>query len=343
MIETLKQLKEQAHKDLDSVSDLPKLDEFVIRYFGRKQGKLNNILRTLKNFDEKQRRILGQQANQIKTEIWRLVDQKRRQFKKSGKKEFIDLTIDGEKPRLGHWHPITQIRREIEKVFRSMGFAVMIGPEIESDYYNFEALNMPLEHPARDMWDTFYIKNDKLPITNFQLVLRTHISPMQIRVMEKFKPPFSVISSGKVFRHEATDARHEHTWDYTEGFVIGENLSLANLLWTLNHLLKSLFGEEVETRFRASYFPFTEPSLEGVMACIFCNKKGCSICGQTGWLEMLGAGMIHPKVFEHAGYPKDKYTGFAFGIGISRVAMLKYNIPDIRMFYQNDVRFLAQF
>lgn len=341
MIESLKQLREQAINELASIGDLAGLDALVVKYFGRKQGKLTNILRSLKSMDEKQRKVLGREANEVKIEIWRLLDQKRHSIKTAGKKEFIDLTIDGEKPSLGHLHPITQTRREIEKIFRQMGFAVMIGPEIESDFYNFEALNMPAEHPARDMWDTFYIKSQNSKPNDQKLLLRTHISPMQVRVMEKHKPSFSVISSGRVFRHEATDARHEHTWDYTEGFVVGENISLANLKATLLTFFKQMFGARTELKFRASYFPFTEPSMEVIMSCIFCNKKGCPVC-RTGWLEMAGAGMIHPKVYEFAGYPKEKYSGFAFGLGTGRIAMLKYNIPDIRMLYQNDVRFLAQ-
>lgn len=344
MTDNLKKLKEDALLDLASIDNLISLDAFVLKYFGRKQGKLTNILRSLKSLDEKQRKNLGREANEIKIEIWRLIDQKRRSIKNAGKKEFIDLTIDGTKSQLGHVHPLTQVRREIEMIFRSMGFALMQGPEIETDYYNFEALNIPPEHPARDMWDTFYIKSEarNSKSETEKLVLRTHISPMQVRVMEKFQPPFSVISTGRVFRHEATDARHEHTWDYTEGFVVGTNITLANLKATLMKIFKQLFGAQTEIRLRASYFPFTEPSLEIIMGCIFCDKKGCPVC-HTGWLEMGGAGMIHPKVFEYAGYPRDKYSGFAFGIGVSRVAMLKYNIPDIRLLYQNDIRFLNQF
>ncbi len=343
MTENLKQLRQQAIKELATIASLEELDAFVLNYFGRKQGQLTHILRSLKDLDENKRKSLGAEANEIKIEIWRLIDDKRREIKNAGKKVFIDLTIDGEKPNLGHLHPVTQIRREVVNIFRNMGFAVMTGPEIESDYYNFEALNIPAEHPARDMWDTFYIKNHNQKSGDSKLVLRTHISPMQIRVMEKYKPPFSVISFGHVYRHEATDARHEHTWDYLEGFVVGEDINLANLKFLLIDLFKELFGEKVEVKLRPSYFPFTEPSVELLMSCIFCDKKGCSICGQTGWLEMLGAGMIHPKVFENVGYKEGKYQGFAFGLGLSRVAMLKYNIPDIRMLYQNDVRFLNQF
>ncbi|MEJ0021145.1 MAG: phenylalanine--tRNA ligase subunit alpha [Candidatus Doudnabacteria bacterium] len=336
MIESLKQLHDQAIQELGPVKDLAGLDELVVKYFGRKQGKLTNILRSLKNLDERQRKSLGKDANEVKIEIWRLIDQKRRSIKNSGKKEFIDLTIDGEKPSLGHLHPITQTQREIVNIFKSMGFGVMLGDEIETDYYNFEALNIPSDHPARDMFDTFYLKDSKL-------LLRTHTSPMQARIMENRKPPFSVIIPGRTFRNEATDARHEHTFYQVEGLVVGEKISVADLKGTLTRLFKSLFGDRIKVQFRPSYFPFTEPSIEVLMSCIFCNQKGCSICSQSGWLEVLGSGMVHPKVFKYAGYPKDKYSGFAFGLGTLRIAMLKYNIPDIRMFYQNDVRFLNQF
>ncbi len=336
MIESLKQLHDQAIQELGPVKDLAGLDELVVKYFGRKQGKLTNILRSLKNLDERQRKSLGKDANEVKIEIWRLIDQKRRSIKNSGKKEFIDLTIDGEKPSLGHLHPITQTQREIVNIFKSMGFGVMLGDEIETDYYNFEALNIPSDHPARDMFDTFYLKDSKL-------LLRTHTSPMQARIMENRKPPFSVIIPGRTFRNEATDARHEHTFYQVEGLVVGEKISVADLKGTLTRLFKSLFGDRIKVQFRPSYFPFTEPSIDVLMSCIFCNQKGCSICSQSGWLEVLGSGMVHPKVFKYAGYPKDKYSGFAFGLGTLRIAMLKYNIPDIRMFYQNDVRFLNQF
>ncbi len=337
MIETLKQLKERALSDLKSITDLTQLDEFVVKYFGRKQGELTHVLRSLKDLDEKQRKTLGQDANEVKIEIWKLIDEKRHAIKNAGKKEFIDLTVDGEKPQMGHLHPVTLIQREVEKIFRNMGFAVMLGPDIESDYYNFETLNIPKDHPARDMFDTFYVKNTP------DQVLRTHTSPMQAKIMERWEPPFSVIVPGKVFRNEATDARHEHTFYQVEGLVVDKGITLAHLKYTLDSLIKQLFGNEIETKLRPSYFPFTEPSVEVLMSCIFCNQKGCSICSHSGWLEVLGAGMVHPRVFEFAGYPTDKYSGFAFGLGILRFAMLKYNIPDIRMFHENDVRFLHQF
>jgi phenylalanyl-tRNA synthetase alpha chain len=340
MIESLKNLRESALAELRDVATIEQLDALVLKYFGRASGQLNSVLKNIKNLTESDRKTLGAQANEVKVEIWKLIDAKRNQIKTQNKPEFLDLTATAY-VQLGHTHPITQTRNEIERIFRAMGYAVMFGPEIESDYYNFEALNIPAEHPARDMWDTFYIQNENLNKKE-KLLLRTHISPMQVRVMQDHKPPFAVISSGRVFRHEATDARHEHTYDYTEGFLVGTNISLANLKDTLTRLFTGLFGKEVDIKFRSSYFPFTEPSLELIMGCIFCNKQGCSVC-HTGWLEMLGAGMIHPKVFEAVGYPKGKYSGFAFGIGISRVAMLKYNIPDIRLLYQNDQRLLKQF
>ncbi|MEO8065651.1 MAG: phenylalanine--tRNA ligase subunit alpha [Candidatus Doudnabacteria bacterium] len=357
MNENLAQLKNQAMNGLDLIKDLAGLDAFVLKYFGRKQGQLTNILRSLKNLDESGRKSLGKEANEIKIEIWHLIDQKRRSIKNAGKKEFIDLTADGEKPALGHLHPITQMEREIISAFKEMGFAVMLGPEIESDYYNFESLNIPKDHPARDMWDTFYIKNDENRSID-RLALRPHTSPMQARIMEKYKPPFSVIIPGRTFRNEATDARHEHTFYQVEGLVVGENISAAHLKGALTRLLKLLFGDKIKMQFRPSYFPFTEPSIEVLMSCIFCSDadkvgseprperrggRGCAVCSYTGWLEILGSGMVHPKVFEYAGYPKGKYSGFAFGLGTLRMAMLKYNIPDVRMFYQNDIRFLKQF
>ncbi|MGE5392540.1 MAG: phenylalanine--tRNA ligase subunit alpha [Candidatus Saccharibacteria bacterium] len=340
MTNNLEQIKTEILKELSSVSEESQIDELVLKYFGRHQGQLTNVLRSLKNLSEEERRSVGQDANRLKVEIWKLIDEKRASFKPAGDRQ-VDLTAVKDVPEAGHLHPVTLIRNEIEGIFRDMGFAVVAGPEIETDFYNFESLNMPQEHPARDMWDTFYVKDEKGKASGKRL-LRTHISPMQVRMMEKHKPPFAMISSGRVFRHEATDARHEHTYDYTEGMLVGEDITLANLKWTLDRLFKRLFGENVDIMYRSSYFPFTEPSLELLMGCIFCNKKGCSVC-HTGWLEMLGAGMIHPKVFEFAGYPKNKYSGFAFGIGVSRVAMLKYNIPDIRLLYQNDQRLLNQF
>ncbi|MGE5297910.1 MAG: phenylalanine--tRNA ligase subunit alpha [Acidobacteriaceae bacterium] len=340
MNENISQIRHKLLEEIEAAIDKTQLSEIDNRYFGRQQGKLTHILRGLKNLPEDERRKIGIEANRLKQEATELIERKSLAIKSSSGK-FVDLTAYPEGLEIGHLHPITLIRRDIENVFRRLGFATVKGPEVETDYYNFESLNMPAEHPARDMWDTFYVK-DSVSAGKGKPLLRTHISPVQSRIMEKHKPPFAVISSGRVFRHESTDARHEHTYDYTEGLLVSKDANLAQLKWVLNYLFVTLFGEKVKIKFRPSYFPFTEPSLELLMACIFCNAKGCSVC-HTGWLEMLGAGMVHPTVFDYAKYPKGKYSGFAFGIGISRVAMLKYNIPDIRYLYQNDLRLIKQF
>lgn len=337
MKEKLELIKTEGLKEISAAGSQSELEGIELVYFGRKQGKLTNILKSLSSLTPDEKRTIGQLANEVKQELEAALKNKAQQM--ATKTEFTDLTAVSRVPS-GHLHPITQIRLDIEKVFRSMGFAVVDMPQIDSDYYNFEALNIHPEHPARDMMDTFFLK-DNLG-TKTKLLMRTHISTIQSHLLEKYKQPFAAVTFGRVFRREATDARHEHTYDSCEGFMVSENLSLANLKFTLHDLFTQLFGNKVEMKFRASYFPFTEPSLEIIMSCIFCNKKGCSVC-HTGWLEMGGAGMIHPKVLEYAGFPKNKYSGFAFGLGISRVAMLKYNISDIRLFYQNDQRMLDQF
>jgi phenylalanyl-tRNA synthetase alpha chain len=347
MKENLNQIKAEALAEISKAVNKHELADLELKYFGRKQGRLTAILKSLGGLSPQDRKELGNAANMTKIELEQAIKAKYSEIDASQSQKFVDLTL-AKPPASGHLHPVTHLKREVEAIFRQMGFAVMLGPEIESDYYNFESLNIPHEHPARDMWDTFYVKDTGTSKAGEKLLLRTHISPMQVRVMEKHKPPFGVISTGRVFRHEATDARHEHTYDYTEGFMVGENLSLANLKFILTNLFRQLFGrptafgKDVDVKLRSSYFPFTEPSVEVIMGCIFCQKKGCSVC-HSGWLEMAGAGMIHPRVFEYAGYEPGKYSGFAFGLGISRMVMLKYNIPDIRMLYQNDQRLLNQF
>jgi phenylalanyl-tRNA synthetase alpha chain len=341
MTENLQNIKKSYIQKITNSSRVDELDSLENALFGRQKGELTILLKSLKNLDPAKRKIIGQQANNIKSELEALMASKRKSLK-SSETTSHDLSASTGLSDIGRLHPVTLVKREIESIFRSMGFASVTGPEIETDFYNFGGLNMAEEHPARDMWDTFYVKSGTNDDKSKKRLLRTHISPVQIRIMEKTKPPFAVFSSGRVFRREATDARHEHTYDYTEGFAVAKNLNFAQLKWVLKVLFENLFGKDVNIKFRPSYFPFTEPSLELLMGCIFCKQKGCSVC-HTGWLEMLGAGMIHPAVFENAGYPKGKYQGFAFGIGISRVVMLKYNIPDIRMLYQNDTRLLEQF
>lgn len=238
----------------------------------------------------------------------------------------------------GHVHPISLMVQEIGRVFTEMGFEVAEGPEMETEFYNFDALNIPADHPARDMWDTFWVK----PKSAGKL-LRTHTSPVQIRYMQSHKPPFAIIAPGKVFRYEATDATHEAQFYQVEGLMVGENISLANLKWTLLEFFKRFFGKQIEIRFRPSFFPFTEPSVEIDMSCFKCGGKGCSMCKKTGWIEIMGAGMVHPKVLEAGGIDSQKYQGFAFGGGIDRLAMLKYGVDDVRLFYSGDLRLVNQF
>lgn len=340
---TLKDLENRFFDEIEKVKSFSDLFNLEKRYLGRK-GTLTSILRSLKNLPLQARRKLGNLANSLRKRFQDEIKSRKIFLSKTSEIKTFDITEPGTEFRFGNLHPLTLVRREIEEFFKNFGFSVMEGPELENDYYNFESLNIPKDHPARDMWDTFWLKpeNPKSKIQNPNLLLRAHTSAMQIRIMEKQKPPLAVIVPGRAFRHEATDARHEHTFNQCEGFYVAEDVSASHLKYLLHSLFCYLFGGFVKIKLRPAYFPFTEPSFELVMSCPFCEEKGCSVCG-NGWLEMAGSGMIHPKVFEFAGYPKGKYRGFAFGIGMDRIAMLKYNIPDIRMFYQNDLRFLNQF
>ncbi|MBI2120083.1 MAG: phenylalanine--tRNA ligase subunit alpha [Parcubacteria group bacterium] len=241
-------------------------------------------------------------------------------------------------PDIGHIHPISQMITEINRIFSEMGFAVADGPELETEFYNFDALNIPADHPARDMWDTFWVK----PRTLGKL-MRTHTSPVQVRYMEKHKPPFAIIVPGKVFRYEATDATHEAQFHQVEGLMVGKDISLANLKWVLAEFFEKFFGKKIDIRFRPSFFPFVEPGVEIDMSCFKCSGAGCNICKQTGWIEIMGAGMVHPKVLENAGVDSREFSGFAFGVGIDRLAMLKYGVDDVRLFYSGDLRLVNQF
>jgi len=254
----------------------------------------------------------------------------------------FDPTLPGEKINSGHLHPLTLVRRDLEKVFSSMGFMVLEGPELESDYYNFEALNIPSTHPARDMQDTFFI-DKKNKNEEFDLVMRTQTSPMQVRAMKEHGAPLRAVVVGRTYRNEATDASHEHSFHQIEGLMIDEEISLANLKAVLQEMLSGIYQQEIKVRIRPGYFPFVEPGLEVDMSCTFCKGKGCSICKKTGWVEMLGAGLVHPNVLKAGGIDPKKYQGFAFGMGIERMAMLKYGINDIRLFHSGDLHFLKQF
>ena len=251
-------------------------------------------------------------------------------------KEYFDITIPGKKPVLGHLHPLTQTRRRIEEIFQTMGFSIVEGPEMETEWYNFDALNIPPDHPARDMWDTFWLKD-------IDLLLRTHTSPVQVRFMEKNNPPLRIIAPGRIFRYEATDASHETNFYQIEGLMVGKSVSVANFRAIIEQFFKSFFGKSVAIRLRPGYFPFVEPGFEIDMSCLNCNGKGCSACQGVGWLEMIGAGMVHPNVLKNSGLIPKHWQGFAFGGGIDRLAMMKHKINDIRLFYSGDLRFLEQF
>ena len=324
----LKEIKKQANEELEKITNSDELENFRLKYLGR-SGELTAVLRSLKDLPINQRKKVGQEANQLRVELEEKLGQKNKfstADTKNDKNSKLDISAPGIKIEQGHLHPLTQILEEIEEIFQSMGFNVIEGPEIETEYYNFDALNVPKEHPARDMQDTFWLKSD-----NQKLLLRTHTSPMQIRHMEKNKPPFRIIVPGRCFRYEATDVSHSHTFYQMEGLMIDKNINVANFKAIIAEFFKKLFSKEVEIRLRPSYFPFVEPGFE-----IDIKMKG-------KWLEVMGAGMVHPNVLKAAGHDPREWQGFAFGVGLDRMAMIKYGIDDIRLFYNGDLRFLKQF
>lgn len=334
----LHSLREAFLDEIAAVTDLAGLQQIKSRYTGKK-GLLTEKLKALSSISPEERRDYGRLVNEIKAFIESTVKEKELAFRTIEKEarlntERIDITLPGKPFLSGRKHPMNQILSEIKDIFVSMGFAIEDGPEVELDYYNFEALNLPKDHPARDMQDTFYVSDD--------VVLRTHTSPVQVRVMEKKKPPLKIIVPGKVYRCDS-DVSHTAMFHQVEGLMVDTGISFSDLKGVLELFIHSFFGKETPVRFRPSYFPFTEPSAEVDIGCIFCSGKGCRICKTTGWIEVLGCGMVNPKVFEMSGYQPDEYTGFAFGIGIERMTMLKYSIDDIRLFYENDLRFLKQF
>lgn len=339
------QLQQSALEEIRKASRLEKLEEIRLKYLGRK-GKLTEILRSLKNLPKDERVSIGKAANELKIEILKEIEAKTKELKtgdlgKIKEKEWIDVTLPDLKgigQQIGHLHPISKIRKEIEDIFVSMGFMVLNGPELESDYYNFEALNFSKDHPARDIQDTFYISSEEN-----NLVLRTHTSSVQVRALEKYGAPLRAIIPGRVFRYEATDASHDTTFYQVEGLMVDKGMSLANLKAIMRKMLEKIFQKKIKLRFRPGYFPFTEPSLELDLSCLVCGGKGCKVCGQSGWVEFMGAGMIHPNVLRNGGINPDKYSGFAFGFSLDRLVMMKYRIDDIRLFHSGDLRFLKQF
>lgn len=345
----LETIKQEAEKNLALVKDIKELDNWRVKYLGRK-SELLSVFPTLGELSPEERAKIGEKTNEIKNFLITLYKEKKLTISLPSspkEKEFLDFTLPGYPYNLGHIHPLTQILKEILAIFTRLGFAIIEGPEIETDYYNFEALNIPKEHPARDMQDSFYLQSPITPAPREsgknEYLLRTHTSPVQVRVMEKNNPPLRIIVPGRVFRHEAIDASHSAVFHQVEGFTVDKKITFADLKGTLNFFVQNMFGKNAKARFRPSYFPFVEPGAEVDVSCIFCSGKGCRVCKSSGYLELLGAGMIHPNVFNAVGYLSKKYTGFAFGIGVERIAMLKYGIDDMRIFYTNDLRFLNQF
>lgn len=340
MLEKLKELEDEARQKIEIAASLEELQEVKIRFLGKKGG-LTTLLRSLGTVAPEERPLVGQEANNLRAELERAIDRKGyflRDALKEGQweKERFDITLPGRPGQLGQKHPLTLINDEIKEIFIGLGFQVAHGPEIETDFYNYEALNFPADHPARDMQDSFYITP--------QFLLRTHTSPVQIRVMEKLAPelPVRIIAPGKVFRRD-DDATHSPMFHQVEGLAVDTDITFADLKGTLLLFAREMFGPDQKIRLRPSFFPFTEPSAEVDISCIMCGGEGCRVCGDTGWLEILGAGMVHPRVLEVSGYDPRKVTGFAFGMGVERIAMLKYGIGDLRLFFSNDLRFLKQF
>jgi phenylalanyl-tRNA synthetase alpha chain len=338
MLHDIEQLRAEAEDAIGEAADLPALDALRVRYLGR-QGALTAHLRALGSLPAAGRPQAGKAINEVKQALQTALERRRAtlqdaQLSERLQGEHIDVTLPGRGKALGGLHPVTRTLERIESFFRQLGFDVAEGPEIEDDYHNFEALNIPPHHPARAMHDTFYF--------NDGLLLRTHTSPVQIRVMQSTPPPLRVIAPGRVYRCDS-DVTHTPMFQQIEGLVVDENISLANLKGTLIDFCRSIFEAELEVRFRPSYFPFTEPSAEVDIQCVICGGGGCRVCGQTGWLEILGCGMVHPKVFEHCGIDNERYTGFAFGMGAERITMLRYGVDDLRLFMENDLRFLQQF
>jgi len=331
----LLELKTRALKELESVSERSDIEELKQRYFGRK-GLLTLLLKSLAELPKEERPAIGRLANQVKDDLYREF-----QFvsdslttKELEEESFLDVTLPGRRIPRGHLHPITQITEEICTIFSTLGFKIVEGPEVELDYYNFEALNMPKDHPARDMQDTFYISDN--------VVLRTHTSPMQIRIMEKTLPPVSVVAPGKVYRPDS-DISHTPMFHQVEGLLVDKGVSFGDLKGTLSTFVHQMFAHDTKLRFRPGFFPFTEPSAEVDIQCVICKGDGCRTCSYTGWLEILGSGMVDPEVFKAVGYDLESISGFAFGIGVERIAMLKSGLNDIRLFFENDIRFLQQF
>ena len=343
----LDKIVEDAQRELDEASDDAQLESWRVAYLGRR-GELTLLLRKMVSLSLEERRSVGAQANRAKAQLEERLKKRQQVFKDTvaGKRlaeGHIDVTLPGRPVAPGNLHPTTKMVREICDAFATMGFSIVEGPEVEWEHYNFDALNIPRDHPARDMWDTLWVDwTDPTP-EGKRMLLRTHTSPMQARVMENTQPPVRVVVPGKCYRYEASDATHEWHFYQVEGLAVDVGITFADLKGTLFEFARRIFGAERRVRFRCDYFPFVEPGVDMSIDCFACNGEGCRICKGTGWIEIMGAGMVHPRVLEGVGYDPSVYTGFAFGLGPERIAMLKYGIDDIRHFYANDLRFLRQF
>ncbi len=346
MLSEIASIRDEALSGLPSIKTRDDLNAWRVHNLGRK-SRLQAVLRSLGSLPAEERKEAGSQANRLKNELEGLLEEKeealdRQLAEELASKESLDVTLPGRPVELGRLHPITRVLGQLGQIFTSMGFEVVEGPEVEWDYYNFEALNIPREHPARDSMQTFWVDappSDK----GWEMLLRTHTSPMQIRVMENKKPPLRIVVPGRVFRYEATDATHLPMFYQVEGLAIDKGITMADLKGTLYEFSRRFFGPQRKVRFRCDFFPFVEPGVEMAVECAVCSGEGCSLCGRSGWIEILGAGMVHPRVLEAGGIDPGEYSGFAFGMGIERIPLLRYGIDDIRLFYSSDLRFLRQF
>ena len=335
----LEEIRARAKEELSKANAVEVIEELRVKYAGKK-GELTAILKQMGKLSPEERPVIGQLANEVRAFIENAVETKKAELAEAKlnrqlEEEKIDVTLPSDMSPLGHKHPLSVVLDEIKEIFVGMGFEIVEGPEVEYDYYNFEALNIPKDHPARDTQDTFYITDN--------IVLRTQTSPVQVRVMEKKKPPIRIISPGRVFRSDAVDATHSPLFHQIEGLVVDKDITFADLKGTLETFIKRLYGDDSVVRFRPHHFPFTEPSAEVDVQCFSCKGKGCRVCKNEGWIEILGCGMVHPHVLEMCGLDPEEYGGFAFGVGLERIALLKYEIDDMRLLYDNDIRFLSQF
>jgi phenylalanyl-tRNA synthetase alpha chain len=339
-LEKVTKIKEDFLRELAEEKNSKERKKICKKYI---EEDLSSVFSLIKNLSAEKKAEIGKAANELRELIFSVM--KEEAVEKEAKRNLLDVTFPGEKPEVGSLHPLTTLQQKCAEIFSRMGFVVAEGPELENEWYNFDALNFKADHPVREMQDTLFVKQkDRNTLSSRdKYLMRTHTSPVQVRYMEKREPPFRIVAPGRVFRNEATDSSHEINFYQFEGLMVGEDVSVANFKAVIEHFLRELFGTTVDIRLRPSFFPFTEPSFEVDVSCSICEKKGCSVCQQTGWIELLGAGMVHPNVLKSAGVDPAKFKGFAFGCGIDRIAMIKHKIDDIRLFYSGDLRFLKQF